>query len=128
MSFTIHYFIFNFKCYSILHFAVCVCSLYAGLSCFLKKKYFVHNEPKPRILLLMNQNQAYSCLCARTKHTHAYGPAPACPYYSVSSNLKTNSNTPEHLFCARLILYVTPYFSRHIWVSLEVYDTSEDRQ
>ena len=29
----------------------------------------------------MNQNEAYSCLCARTKHTHAYGPALACPYY-----------------------------------------------
>ena len=27
---------------------------------------------EPSILMLMNQNQAYSCLCDRTKHTHAY--------------------------------------------------------
>ena len=32
----------------------------------------IHNEPEPSIFLLMNQNQAYSCLCERTKHTHAY--------------------------------------------------------
>ena len=27
---------------------------------------------EPCILMLMNQHQAYSCLCDRTKHTHTY--------------------------------------------------------
>ena len=74
-----------------------------NLFLFLKKKYFVLNNPEqaysclwkifcssqtrtkhtpayvtePNIIMLMNQNQAYSCLWTRTKHTHAYVTEPS---------------------------------------------------
>ena len=42
-----------------------------------QNKHTSANEPKSSILMLMNQNQAYSCLCPRIKHTHAYESKPS---------------------------------------------------
>ena len=42
LSFTIHYFLFNFKCYSILHFAVCQLLCWAFLCIFLTANITVY--------------------------------------------------------------------------------------
>ena len=46
--------------------------------------------------MLKNQNQAYSCLCDRTKHTHAYEPKPSiivlnCPRNGIFLCLKATT-------------------------------------
>ena len=42
-----------------------------------QNKHTLPMNEKSTILMLMNQNQAYSCLCPRIKHTHAYDSKPS---------------------------------------------------
>ena len=42
--------------------------------------------------MLMNQNQAYSCLCDRTKHTHAYVIEPSILMLMNQNHMLMNQN------------------------------------